>query len=90
MCNNIVQQYFKYVYDVTSVTMTTTEYFERTLQFPIFNFLLKVPNIRKFLERYKKKVSGGTMAMLKEAQTENSYIQISPKIFYLRGHAARC
>ena len=30
--NTIVQQYFKYVNDVTSVTMVTTECLERTLQ----------------------------------------------------------
>ena len=39
-CNTIVQQYFKDVYDVTSVSMTTTECLERTLQFPVFaNYL---------------------------------------------------
>ena len=29
MCNTIIQQYFKYVYDVTSVTMETTECLEK-------------------------------------------------------------
>ena len=65
-----VQPYFKYVYDVTSVTMATTEYLERILQFQVFAnylqnevgdlpfllFLLKDPITCKFLERYKKKV----------------------------------
>ena len=90
MCNTIVQQYFKYVYDITSITMTTTECFERTLQFPVFAnylqnyvsdlpfllFLLKSPNIHKFLKRYKKKLSRGTMAMSKKAQTEIQKIPI--------------
>ena len=81
MCNTIVQQYFKYAYDVTSVTMATTECLERTLQFPVFPnylqnevgdlsfslFVLKTNNIRKFLERYKKKLSRGTLATSKRA-----------------------
>ena len=36
MCYTNVQQYFRYVHDVTSVTMATTECLERTLQFPVF------------------------------------------------------
>ena len=90
MCNTIDQQYFKYVYDVISVTMATTECRKRTLQFPVFAnylqnqvgdlpfllFLLIAPDIRKFLERYKKKLSRGTMAMSKKAKTEIQKIPI--------------
>ena len=81
MYNTIVQQYFKYVYDVTSVTIATTECLERTLQFPsrwptIFIVSLIAPNIRKFLEQYKKKLSSGTMAMSKKAKTEIQKIPI--------------
>ena len=36
MYNTVAQQYFKYAYDVTSITMATTECLERTLQFPDF------------------------------------------------------
>ena len=80
MYNTIVQQYLKYVYDVTSITMPTTECLERTLQFPVYLpfllFLLIAPNIRKFLEQYKKKLSRGTMAMSKKAKTEIQKIPI--------------
>ena len=90
MCNTIIQQYFKDVYDVTSVTMATTECLERTLQFPVFAnhpqnyvgdlpfllFLLIATNIRKFLEQYKKKLSRGTMVMSKKAKTEIQKIPI--------------
>ena len=41
MYNTIVQQYFKFVYDVTSVTMETTECLDRTLQFPLIIYKTK-------------------------------------------------
>ena len=41
MCNAIVQQYFKHVYDVTPVTMATTECLERTLNFHFMLIIYK-------------------------------------------------
>ena len=100
MCNTIVQLYFKYVYDVTSVTMATTECLEKTLQFPVFaNYLqnqvgdlpfllslLIAPNIRNFLERYKKNLFRETMAMSKKAKTEIQKIPIYkfPRKFFIK------
>ena len=85
MCNTIVQQYFKYVYDVTSVTMATTERLERTLLFPVLLIIYKTKSVTYHFycffslllsERYKKKLSRGTMAMSKKAKTEIQKIPI--------------
>ena len=40
-CNTIIQQYFKYVYDVTSVTMATTECLEKTPNFQVLLIIYK-------------------------------------------------
>ena len=40
ICNTFVWQYFKCVYDITSIAMTTTEPYESTLSFPVYaNYL---------------------------------------------------
>ena len=40
ICNTVDWQYIKYIYDVISFTMTTTERHERILSFPVFaNYL---------------------------------------------------
>ena len=45
ICNTIVWQYFKDIYDVTSVTTTTTERYESTLSFPFLLIIYKTTSV---------------------------------------------